>query len=220
MDGVPVSNNGQVTQGQFSSTAFTGTDLRQIAADNIDNVEVICGIPSAEYGDLTSGLVVVHSKIGVTPWQIKAKVNPAMTNASLTKGFSLNKAGIMNVNLDYAKAWGDPRQKTRSYDRYTFNLGYSYDFSKHWHTETKLRFLSSQDWSGNDPDAIQDGTETKNKTVTVGLTHNGRLSVDKLFMRSLNYTLGLSYGGTDNVQTSFVPVSTGLLPILTSRETG
>ena len=50
VDGVPISNNGQVTQGQFSSTAFTGTDLRQIAADNIDNVEVIRGIPSAEYG--------------------------------------------------------------------------------------------------------------------------------------------------------------------------
>lgn len=129
-----------MTQGQFSSTAFTGTDLRQIAADNIDNVEVIRGIPSAEYGDLTSGLVVVHSKVGVTPWQIKAKVNPAMTNASLTKGFSLNKAGIMNVNLDYAKAWGDPRQKTRSYDRYTLNLGYSYDLSKRWHTETNSVF--------------------------------------------------------------------------------
>ncbi len=28
VDGVPISNNGQVTQGQFSSTAFTGTDLR------------------------------------------------------------------------------------------------------------------------------------------------------------------------------------------------
>ena len=40
------------------------------------------------------------------------------------------------------------------------------------------------------------------------------------FMRSLNYTLGLSYGETDNVQTAFVPVSTGLLLILTSKETG
>ena len=56
VDGVPISNNGLLTQGQFSSTAFTGTDLRQIAADNIDNVEVIRGIPSAEYGDLTAVL--------------------------------------------------------------------------------------------------------------------------------------------------------------------
>ncbi len=220
VDGVPMSNNGQVTQGQFTPSAFTGTDLRQISADNIENVEVIRGIPSAEYGDLTSGLVVVHSKMGVTPWQIKAKVNPAMTNASLTKGFSLDKAGIMNLNFDYAKAWGDPRQKTRSFNRYTFNLGYSYDITKRWHTETKFRLLSAKDWSGKDPDAIQDGTESKNQTLNIGVTHNGRISLDKKFMRSLNYTLGVSYGGIDNVQTLYVPVSTGLLPILTSRETG
>ena len=57
-----------MTAGGFSSTVFVGTDLRQISADNIDNVEVVRGIPSAEYGDLTSGLVIVHSKVGLTPW--------------------------------------------------------------------------------------------------------------------------------------------------------
>lgn len=220
VDGVPMSNNGQLTQGPFTASAFAGTDLRQIAADNIDNVEVIRGIPSAEYGDLTSGLVVVHSKMGVTPWQIKAKVNPSMTNASLTKGFSLNRAGIINVNFDYASAWSDPRLKNRSYNRYTVNLGYSYDINRRWHTETKLRFLSARDWSGQDPDAIQDGTETKNQNINFGLTHNGRISLDKLFMRTLNYTFGLSYGGSNNTITSIVPVSSGLLPILTARETG
>lgn len=159
VDGVPISNNAQVGQGAFSATTFTGTDLRQVAADNIENVEVIRGIPSAEYGDLTSGLVVVRSKMGVTPWQIKMKVNPSMTNTSLTKGFSLNRAGIVNVNFDYAKAWGDPRQKTRSFDRYSLNLGYSYDLNRRWHTETKFRMLSAKDWTGNDPDAKQDGSE-------------------------------------------------------------
>ena len=60
VDGMPMSNNGDVSQGAFSGTSFTGTDLRQVSADNIDEVEVIRGIPSAEYGDMTSGLVVVH----------------------------------------------------------------------------------------------------------------------------------------------------------------
>ena len=109
VDGMPMSNNGDVAQGAFSGTAFAGTDLRQVSADNIDEVEVIRGIPSAEYGDLTSGLVVVHSKVGVTPWQAKAKINPGLQNYSVGKGFSLAKAGIINANLDYAKAWGDPR---------------------------------------------------------------------------------------------------------------
>ena len=107
MDGVPMSNNGTLSQGGFSSTAFVGTDLRQISADDIESIEIIRGIPSAEYGDLTSGLVVVHSKIGQTPWQIKGKINPGTMNYSLGKGLRLNKdAGILNFNLDYAQAWG------------------------------------------------------------------------------------------------------------------
>ena len=89
LDGMPMSNNATLTQGGFSATQFVGTDLRQVSADNIDRVEVISGIPSAEYGDLTSGLVVVHSKVGVTPWQARAKVNPALQNYSLGKGFVL-----------------------------------------------------------------------------------------------------------------------------------
>ena len=220
VDGMPMSNNGQLTQGQFSSTAFTGTDLRQVSADDIDNVEIIRGIPSAEYGDLTSGLVVVHSRVGVTPLQVKAKINPGLQNYSVGKGLSLGSAGVLNVSGDYAKAWGDPRQKTRSYDRYTVNAGWGFDFTKKWHADTKVRFMQAKDWTGNDPDALDDGTQSKNKTTTVGVTHNGRIRLDKALARSLKYTIGLSLTQTDNTNTSYVANSTGLLPILTARETG
>ena len=220
VDGVPISNNGQLSQGQFSATAFTGTDLRQISADNIDNVEIIRGIPSAEYGDLTSGLVVVHSKVGLTPLQIKAKINPGLQNYSAGKGIALAKAGILNVSADYAKAWGDPRYKTRSYDRYTANVGYGIDFSKKWHTDTKLRFTQTKDWTGKDPDAIQDGTEKKNLSTSFSLTHNGRLRLDKPLARSLKYTVGLSLSQVDDKNTSLVGNSTGLLPIITAMQTG
>ena len=220
VDGMPMSNNGQMTQGQFNAAAFTGSDLRQISADDISEVEVIRGIPSAEYGDLTSGLVVVHSKVGVTPLQVKAKINPGLQNFSAGKGFALANAGVFNVSGDYAKAWGDPRQKTRSYDRYTVNLGYGIDLSKRWHTDTKLRFMQAKDWSGKDPDAIQDGTYSKNTTTTIGLTHNGRIRIDRPLMRSLKYTLGLTMSQIDSKNSSFVANSTGLLPIITAMQTG
>ena len=220
VDGVPMSNNATMTQGGFSSTAFTGTDLRQISADNIDNVEIVRGIPSAEYGDLTSGLVIVHSKTGVTPWQFKGKINPEMQNYSLGKGFSLDKAGILNFDFDYAKAWSDPRQKTRSYGRYSLNIGYAYDISKKWHTDTKLHLMYTKDWNGKDPDAIADGTSNSSKNYTFGLSHNGRLSLNKLFMRTLSYTLGVSLTKNDNSNTSYVTSGSGLLPIITAKETG
>ena len=220
VDGMPMSNNGSVSQGAFSGTAFTGTDLRQVSADNIDEVEVIRGIPSAEYGDMTSGLVVVHSKVGVTPWQVKAKINPGLQNYSVGKGVRMGKAGIINANLDYAKAWGDPRQKTRSYDRYTANVGWGYDISRKWHADTKLRFMQAKDWSGKDPDAVQDGTESKSTSTTFGLTHNGKIQMELPLMRSLKYTAGLTLSANDNRNTSYVAVSSGLLPILTTTETG
>ena len=220
VDGVPMSNNGEIGQGAFSGTAFAGSDMRQISADNIEEVEVIRGIPSAEYGDLTSGLVVVHSKVGITPWQAKAKINPGLQNYSVGKGFSLAKAGIINANFDYAKAWGDPRQKTRSFDRYTANIGWGYDITPRWHADTKLRFMQAKDWTGQDPDAIQDGTENKSKTTTVGLNHNGRIRMDLPLIRSLKYTLGVTMTQIDTRNTSYVSVSSGLLPILTARETG
>lgn len=220
VDGVPMSNNGTVTQGNFSSTAFTGTDLRQIGADNIEQVEVIRGIPSAEYGDLTSGLVVVRSKAGITPWQVKAKINPETENYSIGKGFRLQKAGIININADYAKAWGDPRQKTRSYDRYNIGLSYDYNITKRWHTDTKIKFMQATDWTGNDPDAIDDGTYSRNSTTNWSFSHRGRLTINKPLMRTLTYTAGLTLGRTNNTNSSFVANSTGLLPIITAMETG
>lgn len=219
VDGVPISNNATVTQGQFSSTAFTGTDLRQVGADNIEQVEVIRGIPSAEYGDLTSGLVVVKSKAGVTPWQLKGKINPEMKNFSLSKGIRA-AAGILNFSIDYAEAWGDPRQKTRSFNRYNVAVGYDYDLSRRWHTDTKLRFMQARDWTGNDPDAIDDGTYSENSNLSWTISHRGRITVNKPLMRTLTYTLGLTAGSTDNTNSSFVTNSTGLLPIITAMQSG
>ena len=221
VDGVPMSNNGDMAQGQFSSTAFVGTDLRNISADDIESVEVITGIPSAEYGDLTSGLLVVNSRVGVTPWQAKVKVNPSTNNYSLGKGFKLGaKAGLMNVNFDYAKAWSDPRYKSHSFDRYTLNLAYRKDFSRSWSTTTKVRYVYAKDWNGNDPDAVQDGTFSRTANSYFTFTHNGRVSPNRLFSRSFTYTVGLSLSNLDSRRSTTVANSTGLIPILTATETG
>ena len=220
VDGMPMSNNGALQTGSFMSSNIVGTDLRNISADDINEVEIIRGIPSAEYGDLTSGLVVVHSKVGVTPWQFKGKINPALQNFSVGKGFNLAKAGIINANLDYAKAWGDPREKTKSYSRYTVNLGYGMDLSRRWHTDTKLRFMQATDWNGNDPDAIQDGRENKSRITTIGLTHNGRVQIERPLMRTLKYTLGVTYTDNNQRNTGFRGNSTGRTDIITAMQTG
>lgn len=220
MDGVPMSNNGALTAGGFSSTAFVGTDLRQISADDIQEVEVVRGIPSAEYGDLTSGMMVVKTKVGVTPWQVKAKINPGTQNYSVGKGVKLRRGGTLNFNLDYAQAWGDPRQKTRSFDRYSGSIGWRTDMNRMWDVTTKLRFNLGKDWSGNDPDAEDDGTSSRSDNRTVSLNHTGNIHLNRRFARTLRYTAGVSWSENWSRNTSYVSNSTGLLPILTATESG
>ena len=61
VDGVRLSNNGS-----FGELAGIGT--RSISVENIESVEVITGVPSAEYGDLNSGMVRISSTLQeVTP---------------------------------------------------------------------------------------------------------------------------------------------------------
>ena len=143
VDGVPMSDNTSLSDKVSGSSGGTGIDLRQISADTIESVEVIRGIPSAEYGDLTSGAVVVNTKAGYTPWEIRTKVNPTTLNTSFGKGWKFSKdAGSLNVNADYARASGDPRNKSRSFDRVSGGVTYSNTFGRIWSTTTKLNINS------------------------------------------------------------------------------
>ena len=221
IDGVPVSNNGNIsTSTTVGSDPNVGTDLRNISADDINEVEVVRGIPSAEYGDLTSGMVIVHSKVGVTPVQIKAKINPAQMNYSVGKGENFGKAGIFNASFDYAQAWGDPRYKTNSFHRYTGTLGWSYDINPRWNINTKFRYVMAREWTGDDPDATVEGTDKNSKNQTISLTHNGRVQVEKFFARTINYTVGVTFNSIDYTESGFAHLPSGINPIITARETG
>ena len=66
--------------------------------------------------------------------------------------------------------------------------------------------MQAKDWTGNDPDAIQDGTENRSTNTSFGLTHNGKLQMDLPLMRSLKYTIGLSLSKADTKNTSKIPL--------------
>ena len=145
VDGIPVSNNANIDSklDGNNDTGGKGVDMRQISADNIESVEVIRGIPSAEYGDLTSGAVIVKTKSGKSPYELRTKVNPTTINTSLGKGYAFGKkGGFLNTNFDYVQAWGDPRKKTESFDRYSVSLNYSNTFLKNWRTNFKFNYCN------------------------------------------------------------------------------
>lgn len=162
VDGVPISDNASLADKTgINTTGGTGVDLRQIGADNIESVEVIRGIPSAEYGDLSAGAVIVNTKAGYTPYEIRAKINPTTFNTSFGKGWKFDsKKGSLNVNLDYAQAWGDPRNKSQAFDRVSGGVTYTNTIGSIWYTNTKINFSSIVDTRKSDPDLIAEGSET------------------------------------------------------------
>ena len=89
--------------------------MRTISTNDIEKVEIIRGIPSAAYGDLTTGLIKIERKIGDIPFQARFKADGFSKQYYVGKGFSMNKNWQLAANLDFLEAKNDP---TDTYDKY------------------------------------------------------------------------------------------------------
>ena len=146
------SNNGLKRRLNITS----GVDMRSISTDQIDRVEILRGIPSVQYGNLTSGIVKITNKSGYTKWKARFKADGYSKLFSLNKGFE-NKDHDLKINtgLDYLNAKADPRDRLENYKRITANLAISKE-KKHdkgtvrW--QTHLSYTGSLDGSKSDPD--------------------------------------------------------------------
>ncbi len=204
IDGAPLSNNANL---QTLSPAISGSggvvgggtspnsgiDLRTLSTDNIESVEVIRGIPSVEYGDLTSGAVIIRSKAGKEPLSIRVKTDPRIYQVSAGKGFSLGqKAGSLNVSGDYAYSVSEPTESYKYYQRATAKLLYSNLFSN-WSTNTSFDFSLGKDTREKNPDDERSQLASGAKDVGIRLNTNGTLNVDKGWLNNIKYTLSGSY---------------------------
>ena len=118
VDGVRLSTNASIGK-------VTGVDTRNLAASAIESVEVITGVPSAEYGDIASGLVKINMRKGRTPYMASFTTNPRTKQFALSKGFDLGeKRGVLNTNVEYTRATKDPVSPYTSYSRTGVSLLY------------------------------------------------------------------------------------------------
>ncbi|MCI7069696.1 MAG: TonB-dependent receptor [Bacteroides pyogenes] len=155
VDGIPLSGdaNLQATPGASSLSGkqqgfvSKGIDMRSIPIDNIESVEVIRGIPSAEYGDLTGGVVKIHRKNKTSPFEARFKSDQFSKLFYAGKGFAIgNHQNILNVSLDYLDSKTDPRNNMENYKRLTGSLRFS--AQKHVR-RSLLEWNSHLDYSGS-----------------------------------------------------------------------
>lgn len=80
VDGAPVATDANLqSTGIEAATGRNavnrGVDMRSLSTDNIESVEIVRGIPSAEYGNLTSGMVDIRRTRRATPFTARFKAD-------------------------------------------------------------------------------------------------------------------------------------------------
>ncbi len=134
IDDITISNNANMQTGTGTAVATvnsysgSGIDLRTIPADNIQGVEVVTGVPSVEYGDLTTGLVKVKTKIGRQPMRLKLKTNPDTKEANLNGGRNIFGHTSVSYSANYAWSIRDVRLDGDEYARYNGQLNFKNTF--------------------------------------------------------------------------------------------
>lgn len=139
-DGAPMTNDGfrsqlvGITEGSSSYDSEVqsrtginqGADLRMISTDHIQSVEFTRGISSARYGNLSSGMISISSKHGVTPLRVRLKSDLKNKLFYTGKGWRLGeKAGTLHAGIDYLHSINDIREETDKFSRLTGQLYYN-----------------------------------------------------------------------------------------------
>ena len=155
VDGAPISTNAnmQYLAGAWDAAATdrdnvnNGVDMRAISTDDIESVEVVRGIPSVEYGDLTSGLVKIERRKGGHDLNFRLKSDMGSKLFYAAKGLEWKDRRLsLNLSADYLNAKADPRNRLENYKRLTFSVR----MHKTWERETHQLGLSANlDYTGS-----------------------------------------------------------------------
>lgn len=232
VDGVPINTNAGMqfvstnSENEERSVVGKGVDMRAISTDDIESVEVVRGIASVEYGELTSGLVNIKRKKGVSNLEARFKADMQSQLFYVGKGFAMpGDDWTINVSLDYLDSKVDPRNARENYKR----LDGSLRSNKQWlYNGYMLTLNSAISYTGtferdkNDPDL------TINNTRDYYTSDNNSLSINNVFVlrrlkdggfRSFTLTQGFSYAWERLRQEKTVATSR-IYPLPISTEVG
>lgn len=188
--------NGTPTGTYSGDFAYGGIDLRQIPANQIESIEVIAGVPSAKYGDLSDGAVLVERQAGKSPAQISMQLRDNATSYGFSQGFGLGeKAGNLNVGLNYVNSFADNRDKLKAYNR----LNLSTMYTNYFGVQKELKNTISLDY-GRNLDGVKRDTDDQNAKMVkfnswnFSVANRTFYNVNHQFLKNISLNLKLSNG--------------------------
>lgn len=127
IDGMRLDNNAMMDETLSAST-------QNISSSNVESIEIITGIPSVEYGDVSNGVVKVNTRHGSSPFIFEASTNPHTWQLSLNKGVRLQRRngsgtmsdlGTLNASFEHAQSSDNTMSPFTSYQRNVLSLSYA-----------------------------------------------------------------------------------------------
>lgn len=199
MQNVPGSSGDMSTPEGKRDMTNRGVDMRTISTDNIESVEIVRGIPSVEYGNLTSGMVNIKRVRRATPLTARFKADEYSKLVSVGKGFNLGKSDhIMNVDGSYLDSKVDPRNNLENYKRITLSGRLNMRFNSNtletsW--ITGVDYTGSFDNSKTDPDlSALKINEYKSSYNRLNYTSDLTFNLTKLtWIKRINLNTSASY---------------------------
>lgn len=96
LDGSPLHRNADI------GSPYDGMDTRFLSMNEVQQAEVIRGIPSAQYGNLTNGLLKLKTRTGYMPLTVGIRYTPSLKQYTAGKGFRISPLGhTLNLLADY-----------------------------------------------------------------------------------------------------------------------
>lgn len=204
VDGLRMNNNSNLQLAAlgsigelYNSSAFTGFDVRAISPSSIESVEVIRGVPSVRYGDVTSGVVLVKSKAGIQPYMAGIRFTANEKLFSIGKGMGVGThGGTFYLGADYALSAQDARQPEQTFQRIGIQASYAKDFPSAT-LRMNFRGFHMQDKIKKGANML-DGEYQKAMSQGISFLVNGQWSLNKSWLTDLEYEAGMTYGFQKN----------------------
>ena len=215
VDGMRLSNNASMEE-------TTGASTRTLSTSNIESVEIVTGIPSVEYGDLSNGIVKVNTRKGKSPFIVEGRINQHTHQIALNKGFELGKqCGVLNVSAEHARSFSDPVSPYTAYQRNVVSLHYMNVFMRESMPLTLNAGLTANLGGYNseaDPDRNMDEYQKERDHALRG-TLDLQWLLNKPWMTNLRVSGSIGY--SDRKRETYQNTSTAsTLPYLHTREEG